>query len=155
MAMTMCKKDRDEKLNNLIPDSERFDCMIWATIMENTVDLVKKPWFLNSALGGAAGALTNQYCYMGISNKTLYISVIKTFKVTKESYNLAIPFAEIKDVKIKGTLIPKRKVLMLYFEDKKKMKIAVMSNAIGTDIKDQQENASKFFEIISKNFNTK
>ena len=149
MQWSMKVKDRDENLNRLIEEGEQFDCKIWATIMESTFNLMKHVMGLPPALAGAAGALSNQYCYIGISKRKMYISIIETFKPEEETASLVIPFSEIKKAKIKWGVIPKRKVLVLYFCSNEKMKISVMSNAIGSDIKDQQENARKFFELIS------
>lgn len=144
----LCRQDRDEKLGNLISSDEQFECKIWATIMATDIELLKKTWYLGM-FAGAAGAFTNQYCYMGICNSKLYVSVVETFAVERERYNLAIPFQDIKKVKVKGGILPKRKVVYLYGADNKKMKIAVMLNAIGSDIKDQEPNALKFFELLS------
>lgn len=153
MELFLSAEERDSKLNNLLQENEILECKIWATIMESTANLIKLSIYTSaiygSAIGGAMGALTNQYCFMGISNKKLLISVVKTFKLTEENYNLVIPFDKIKDVKIKGSVIPGRKVIILTYENNEKMKISIMSNAIGSNIKDQKENSIKFLELIS------
>ena len=147
MKWSLGKNDRDEKLESLILEGEHFDCKIWATIMLTDKNLIKKTWYLG-AFAGVAGALSNQYCYMGICNKKLYVSVIKTFDVKTESYNFAIPFEDIDKVVLKGGVLPKRKVMYIYNANRDKMKIAIMLNAIGSDIDDQEKNALKFFDLM-------
>ena len=50
--------------------------------------------------------------------------------------------------RVKGGLLPGRKVVLLHF-GKTKMKISLMNNAIGSDIQNQKENVEKFCQAVA------
>jgi hypothetical protein len=150
MQLAMSQKSRDLRLNALISEAAKYDCKVWAVIMESNIVLMNKDILLNPVDESLLGALSNQYCYLGVCNDRLYFSIIKTLNVEEEKYSMIIPFSEIEKVEIKSGIITKRRILVLHFSDGDKLRVSVTSNAIGTDIKDQKENADRLFELVSK-----
>jgi len=149
MKFSLNVKDRDEKLGAFLGNKQQYDCKIWAVIMKNTANLMGKSIYFGSDFAGLTGDLAGMYCYIGIMNSRLFFSIVDSFNVEKNSYNLIVPFDDLKQVKVKGGIIPGRKVILLYFVEDGIMKISVMNNAIGSDINDQKENATRFLQLIS------
>ena len=134
--LTMNEKDKNEMLEAILNESEAYQCKLWAVIMAGA-DTYALIGGLSTLTGGAAaalGALSNAYCYMGITEKHLNMVIVNSVNVSKIENRLSLPG---------------RKVVMLHF-GKEKMKISLMNNAIGSDIQGQKENVEMFCQIVSK-----
>ena len=153
--MKMNEQDRNLMLDALLTEGESYQAKIWAVLMADTATVAGLVGFShfvtgNSGFAGALGAFTNQYCYVGLTEQSINIAVIETMDVSQVKAQFKIPRTAIQNVKVKGSFIPGRKTVHLSLEGKKKFSISVMSSAIGTDIKDQKENATKFIEAINQ-----
>ena len=149
--LTMNEKDKNEKLEAILNESEAYQCKLWAVIMAGA-DTYALIGGLSTLTGGAAaalGALSNAYCYMGITEKHLNMVIVNSVNVSKIENRLSLPLNSITKAEVKGGLLPGRKVVMLHF-GKEKMKISLMNNAIGSDIQGQKENVEMFCQIVSK-----
>lgn len=143
MSFTMSAAKRDELLNSILSPEESYKAKVWITIMAST------PKFLGYAilLGGAGGALSNKYGYMGVTEKALNLITVGSVNVNEVKDKFSIPLNDITEIKVKKGLFGKR-TLMLKMENES-MKISVMDNAIGSDIKDQKENADRLFAALA------
>ena len=124
----MNEKDKNEMLEAILNENEAYQCKLWAVIMAGA-DTYALIGGLSTLTGGAAaalGALSNAYCYLGVTEKHLNMVIVNSVNVSK---------------------IENR--LMLHF-GKEKMKISLMNNAIGSDIQGQKENVEMFCQIVSK-----
>ena len=147
--LTMNEKDKNEMLEAILNESEAYQCKLWAVIMAGA-DTYALIGGLSTLTGGAAaalGALSNAYCYMGITEKHLNMVIVNSVNVSKIENRLSLN--SITKAEVKGGLLPGRKVVMLHF-GKEKMKISLMNNAIGSDIQGQKENVEMFCQIVSK-----
>ena len=95
------------------------------------------------------GALSNVYCYLGVTEQHLNMVIVNSVNVSKIENRFSLPLSSITKAEVKGGLLPGRKVVMLHF-GKEKMKISLMNNAIGSDIQRQKENVEMFCQIVSK-----
>lgn len=136
----------NEKMNEYLNGT--YQCKIWATIMANN-DVLMEYALKYGASAGSAGALTNEYCYIGLNEDRLDIVVLNNFSAKKE-YEFSIQLNDITKIKIKKSIIPSRRVLILYLNDNKEIKISIMNNAIGTNIKNQKENVNILIEKLKK-----
>ena len=79
-------------LNSLLDEGESYKGTVIATIMPSA-----KFYLLFAAAGcGAAGALANTYCYMGITEKSLNIAAINSINVSKMEGAIKIPLDKIE-----------------------------------------------------------
>ena len=115
----------------------RYLCTDWRT------------FYTDRGAAAALGALSNAYCYMGVTEKHLNMVIVNSVNVSKIENRLSLPLSSITKAEVKGGLLPGRKVVMLHF-GKEKMKISLMNNAIGSDIQRQKENVEMFCQIVSK-----
>ena len=145
--LTMNEKDKNEMLEAILKENEAYQCKLWAVIMAGA-DTYALIGGLSTLTGGAAaalGALSNAYCYLGVTEKHLNMVIVNSVNVSKIENRLSLPLSSIT----KAGLLPGRKVVMLHF-GKEKMKISLMNNAIGSDIQGQKENVEMFCQIVSK-----
>jgi len=142
--LTMNEKDKNEMLEAILKESEAYQCKLWAVIMAGA-----DTYALTGGAAAALGALSNAYCYLGITEKHLNMVIVNSVNVSKIENRLSLPLNSITKAEVKGGLLPGRKVVMLHF-GKEKMKISLMNNAIGSDIQGQKENVEMFCQIVSK-----
>ncbi|MDD3361673.1 MAG: hypothetical protein PHW34_08380 [Hespellia sp.] len=149
MNLVMNEKDKNHMLNTLLTEQESYKATIWGTIMADAKDYMK--WGTASLVigSGAAmgGALSNAYCYVGITNKHLNFVVVDSFDVTKEKQKFSIFLEDISKVKVKNGFVPGRKVIYLY-NGKKKIKLALMSHAMGAKLEGQAEGVKVVCESL-------
>ena len=77
---------------------------------------------LSTLTGGAAaalGALSNAYCYMGITEKHLNMVIVNSVNVSKIENRLSLPLSSITKAEVKGGLLPGRKVVTAAFWKRK------------------------------------
>ena len=89
----------------------------------------------------ALGALSNTYCYIGVTDRHFCLAVTGTLKVNKMIGQYVVSYDELTKLKISGSLIPKQKRLLLKTKDGSKLKIAINCYNFGSSIKDQRSEA--------------
>ena len=70
MTLFMNEKDMNEMLDSICPEGETYQGKAWGTLMSGTAEML------------ALGALSNVYCYVGVTEKTLVIAVLETFDIS-------------------------------------------------------------------------
>ena len=80
MTLFMNEKDMNEMLDSICPEGETYQGKAWGTLMSGTAEML------------ALGALSNVYCYVGVTEKTLVIAVLETFDISHIYGKICIPF---------------------------------------------------------------
>lgn len=147
---TMNERDKNEMLDSILATGETYQCKLWATIMADarTHAVIGGMSTLAGSAAVAMGALRNTYCYLGVTESSLNFVIVDTMNVSKVKNRMSIPKDSITKMKVKGSFVPGRKVMILCF-GKTKLKISMMSHAIGSDIQGQRENVEKLCQIAA------
>lgn len=150
IVMTMNEKDKNEMLGAILAEGETYQCKLWGTIMADAKTYAAIGGISLIAGSGAAalGALSNAYCYLGMTENNINFVIVDSVNVSKIKNSISIPKSSITKAEVKGGLLPGRKVVLLHF-GKTKMKISLMNNAIGSDIQNQKENVEKFCQAVA------
>ena len=80
MTLFMNEKDMNEMLDSICPEGETYQGKAWGTLMSGTAEML------------ALGALSNVYCYVGVTEKTLIIAVLETFDISHIYGKILLPF---------------------------------------------------------------
>lgn len=162
MSIRMSESDKNTILNTYKPNNESYKAMMWGVIMASSKDLVNATMIgtasslvLGAALGGgvagAFGALSNQSCYIGLTESQIIFCTLGSFNVSEIKSVFSIPLNQIKKIKKKFSIIPGRTILMLYISKNNTLKLSLMNNSIGSDIKNQKENVQCFLNTLLGN----
>ncbi|MFI3202310.1 MAG: hypothetical protein R3Y54_12470 [Eubacteriales bacterium] len=130
---TMNEQDKNQMLQGMLREGESYGGKMWGVIMADN-----KALLTGALISGAVGALSNQYCYVGVTQKAIYFVVVGSFNVSEIKQSFIIELKDVKKAKVKKSLIPGRRVMMLHL-GKGKLKLSVVNNTIGSDIKMQKE----------------
>ena len=83
--LTMNEKDKNEMLEAILNENEAYQCKLWAVIMAGA-DTYALIGGLSTLTGGAAaalGALSNAYCYLGVTEQHLNTPTLRGRSRTK------------------------------------------------------------------------
>ena len=83
----------------------------------------------------ALGALSNVYCYVGVTEKTLIIAVLETFDISHIYGKILLPFEQLDEVKVQKGLLPSQRIIKAK-SGKTKIKLSLVNNSITAKIKD-------------------
>ena len=97
----------------------------------------------------ALGALSNIYCYIGVTQRSFIVAVLGTFDISKINGKICLPFTGIESVKVKHGLIPSQRIIKLKAEGLK-LKISLVNNTITAKVKEQKQGIAGICEALEK-----
>ena len=129
---TMNERDKNEMLNAVAGEGETYQCRLWGTIMADAKTYAKIGGLSLIAGSGAAalGALSNAYCYLGMTEKSINFVIIDSIDVSKIKNRLSIPVGSIIKAEVKKGLIPGRKTVIMLIENSN-MILALLNYSVG------------------------
>ena len=145
MGLSLKKDEMIKFLQEIKADGETFSCMLWGVcyaklpIFENrsTASII----MLFSLRPGVAGTIDNAFCYIGITQKSLYVIALDAYNTSKVISSFAVPFTSINSLKMKKGMTGSYTVDV---ESEGNIRLVVKSTSLGTDIKDQKERLTGF-----------
>lgn len=138
------EKEREEMLNTMLETGESYQLKIWGNFTLTTFGVL-----LLGGRSAAAGALSNKPFYLGVTQKNMHFVMLDPFQTSIVNDYVTIGLDTITRVKIKKGFTPGRRIIFLYF-GKKKMRMALMSHSMGTDLQGQKEGVQRFCELLEK-----
>lgn len=125
MALLMNAADMDRMLEEIRPEGETYTGKAWGTIMGGAVEIL------------ALGALSNVYCYVGVTERSLVIAILETFDISHIYGKVCLPFDQIRELKIGHGLMPSQRIIKLKAEGIK-LKLSLVNNTLTTRGIDQK-----------------
>ena len=61
----------------------------------------------------ALGALSNVYCYVGVTERLIDIRIVETLDISHIYGKICIPFDQFDEVKIKKGLVPSQRIIKM------------------------------------------
>ena len=135
MTLFMNEKDMNEMLDSICPEGETYQGKAWGTLMSGTAEML------------ALGALSNVYCYVGVTEKTLIITVLETFDISHIYGKILLPFEQLDEVKVQKGLLPSQRIIKAK-SGKTKIKLSLVNNSITAKIKDQKQGMRVICEAL-------
>lgn len=140
MALLMNAADMDRMLEEIRPEGETYTGKAWGTIMGGAVEIL------------ALGALSNVYCYVGVTERSLVIAILETFDISHIYGKVCLPFDQIRELKIGHGLVPSQRIIKLKAEGVK-LKLSLVNNTLtarGIDQKSGMKTILAALEQVKK-----
>ena len=137
MTLFMNEKDMNEMLDSICPEGETYQGKAWGTLMSGTAEML------------ALGALSNVYCYVGVTEKTLVIAVLETFDISHIYGKICILFDQFDELKVQKGLLPSQRIIKAK-SGKTKIKLSLVNNSITAKIKDQKQGMLAICEALER-----
>lgn len=154
----MNEQDKNRMLEKALNEGESYSVKVWGTIMaseETMISIGATGGIFSNFIGsiatglvGAIGSLTNEYCYVGMTDSRLICCIVGKFNCSQIKGYFSIHFDGITKVKIKKNFIPGRTIIEI-FVDKNSIKISFVNNTIGSDMQGQKEGVESIIKKLS------
>jgi len=135
----MSEERKKEMLNNFLVENEKYEATMWGTIMADMKVIVGIAAGMNALgiNGGAVGALTNQYCYIGVSENYISFCCISSMDPSVMTGGFVLAFKDIVSAKVKKGILG-RKVILLKTKDGD-MKLSLAGNTFGSKLSKEEQ----------------
>lgn len=145
----MNEKDKKLFLDEIKPKNENYLAYVWGTIMADAKALVTASGIslLIGSVGAALGALSNEYCYIGMTENYLAFVVVGSINVKQVKYRFVIKLSDVKSVKVKRNKLLGRTVIS-FNHGEGKIKLSLVNNTIGSDMVGQREGVEFISNVI-------
>ena len=134
-----------EYLEGAKAQGENFKCMLWGTVYANLPVIGNRSaasiLMLFSPAPGVSGMINNAFCYIGLTERTLYVIALDAYDTSRILGTFALPLAGITSLKTRKTPLGPHVVVI---ECGEYVKLSIKNTSLGTNIKDQKERAEEF-----------
>lgn len=139
--MALMNEERKmEMLNTVLVEGETFQATMWGTIMADAKAIMGIAAGMNALGipgGGAVGALANQYCYVGVTERYLSFCCISNIDPSVMTGGFVLAFEDIVSTKVKKSLFG-RKVIAIKTKSGS-MNLSLVGNTFGSRLNKQKQ----------------
>ena len=146
MGISLKKEKMIEYLEKAKAHDETFRCMLWGTVHANLTSFQNRSaasviMFFAGA-PGISGSLSGAFCYIGLTEKSLYVVALDAYNTSKITGTFCLPFTKITSLSVRKAFIGVSHIVQIECGDT--IRLTVKGTSIGTDIKDQKERMAIF-----------
>ena len=150
MGLSLKKEEMIEYLDDAKARDESFRCMLWGTVIANPSSYqnqgtVSKAMIRSSA-PGIAGSRYQKFCYIGLTEKSLYVIAVDTYNTSKIIGTFAFPLAKITSLNTRKGLLGVSHTVAI--ECGEVVALTVKRTSLGTNIKDQKTRMEDFIAAL-------
>lgn len=150
ITFNLNEKDKNEMLDAVLKKREFYRCRLCGRFKAGILMYKKMGgWFLPRRTYGLYGEIDNERCYLGMTEKRIYVVIIDSVNAGRIREKLAIPMADVIKTEMKRNLKEEQTAVILHSKDFK-VKITLPDHMTGTDIQGQKKNVEKFCGLLEK-----
>jgi hypothetical protein len=148
MSLSLKKEKMIEYLEDVKIQGENFRCMLWGTVYAKLSDFhnhsaVSIIMFFTPA-PGVSGFLNNAFCYIGLTEESLYVVALDSYDTARIIGNFKIPLSSITSLNMRKGLGSHT----IEIGSNGFISLNVKSTSIGTNIADQKKRMEEFLVAI-------
>ena len=150
MGLSLKKDEMIQYLEAAKAQDETFRCMLWGTVIadiskfQNRSAMSIAMFF--TPVPGVAGSLNNAFCYIGLTEKCLYVISLDAYNTSRITGTFTLPFADITMLEVRKTMLGASHTVEI--ECGGFLSLTVKGVSLGTNIKDQKQRMADFLEMI-------
>ena len=153
MGLSLKKEEMVQFLESAKSQDERFKHMLWGTVIAKLPSIQNRSaasqvMLFFSHVPGVAGTPDNAFCYIGITEKSLYVIALDTYDTSKIIGTFILPFVEITSLAVWKAMFGASHTVEIECGEHGHISLTVKNTSIGTDIKDQKERVEAFLAEI-------
>ena len=152
MGLSLKKEEMIEFLENVKAQDESFRCMLWGTVIASPSSYqnqgVLSKAISRSTAPGVAGSLYQKFCYIGLTEKSLYVIAVDIYNTSNIIGTFAFPLSMITSLKTRKGLLNVSYIVEIVCGDA--ISLTVKRTSLGTNIKDQGTRMEDFVSAMEK-----
>ena len=146
MGLSLKQKEMVEFLEAAKQGNESFKTMLWGTIIAE-LPLIEGRTAVSAIMqfmpvGGVAAMPNNAFCYIGLTEKALYVIAVDTYDTSRVIGTFVLPFTKMTSLKVRKALMGGSHIIEA--ECGGHISLTVKSTSLGTNIKDQKVRMQEF-----------
>jgi len=151
MGLSLKAAEMNQFLESIKVPGENFKCMLWGTVTSTDLHSFQNRSAASAIMffagvPGAAGSLSNCFCYIGVTEYSLYVVALDAYNTSKIVGSFNLPYAHITSLKVFKTAFGASHSIDI--ECGGFVNLTVKSTSIGTDIKDQKQRMELFLATM-------
>ena len=152
MGLSLKQEEMILFLEDAKAPGETFSCMLWGTVyadFSSFKDHSAASILMASTLtAGVAGSLNNAFCYIGLTENSIYVIGLDAYNTSTITASFALPLATITMLNIRKAPLGASHTIEI--ESGEYVSLTVKGTSIGTNIKDQKERMQFFLAEMEK-----
>lgn len=146
------EEDMNRMLKSMLKSGEELKCKLCAmvTISDDSVLKLKDLDNMDSVTGSVSRGITKGYCYLGVTENEILVTILHSFDISKINSRLRIPLDKISSIEVAKCLISKNIKVKITLRGNAIITLYVISSILACGIVGQKDNASEFFKILSE-----
>ncbi|MCL2815943.1 MAG: hypothetical protein FWD23_15210 [Oscillospiraceae bacterium] len=155
MSLSLKKEKMAEFLEAAKSQGESFRCMLWGTVIAD-LPVIKNRTVVSVIMQftlapGVAATMNNAFCYIGLTETSLYVVAVDSYNTSKVIGNFVLPLAQITSLKTRKAFFGNSHTVEIECDGF--ISLTVKSTSLGTNIKDQKQRKESFMaemEILKR-----
>jgi len=152
MGLSLKQEEMIQFLESTKVPGETFNCMLWGTIyadISNFYNHSAASFIMSFTLQpGVAGSLNNAFCYIGLTERSIYVIALDSYNTSKITGYFAFPYANITTLEIRRAPLGASHTIEIECGDF--AYLTVKGTSIGTNIKDQKARMEVFLAAMER-----
>jgi hypothetical protein len=147
VGLSLKKEEMAAFLEETKVPGECFRCMLWGTVRADpesfrNQSVISSLTDDDSSIPGVVGSEDSGFCYIGLTDQSLYVVAVNALNTSMITGRWVIPFVNITALSLHKGLLGNSYAIGIEYGER--IDLTVKSVSIGTNIKDQKERM-KFF----------
>jgi hypothetical protein len=153
MGLSLKKEEMISFLEEVKTPGETFRHMLWGTATSEDLASFENRSITSvimsfSSASGVSGSLIQAFCYIGLTDTSLYVVALDAYNTSKIVGTFTLPYGIITSLKVRKTAFGASHTIDIDVEGGGFVSLVVKGVSIGTDIKDQKERMAGFLAAI-------
>ena len=152
MGISLKKDEMVEFLEVLKTPDENFTIMLWGTVYAKASKFQDRSaaseYMIDEGGVGVTGSLNNAFCYIGLTDRGLYVVALDSYNTSKIIGTIKVPFEQITALNVLKAPFGASYTAEVHFAGDF-IGVTVKSTSVGTNIKDQKERMNTFLSQIA------
>ena len=150
MGLSLKKEEMTEYLENAKAHGEYFKCMLWGTVIADPSSYQNQRAvtraMAHSSAPGVAGSKYQRFCYIGLTEKSLYVIAVDTYNTSKIIGTFALDIAKATSLNMRKGFLGASYTVSVRCGGL--ISLTVKKTSLGTDIRDQKTRVEQFISAL-------
>ena len=152
MGLSLKQEEMINYLEAAKVPGETFSCMLWGTVYADISNFenhsAASQIMALTLQPGVSGSLNNAFCYIGLTEASLYVIALDSYNTSKITAHFVLPYANTTSLEIRKAPLGVSHTLEIACGEL--VVLTVKGTSIGTNIKDQKARMEFFLAAMEK-----
>lgn len=146
------EEDMNRMLQSMLRNNEELRCKLCGliTITDDNIFKLQNEENISSVAGSKIKGFSKRYCYIGVTNNEILVTVLNNINISKINNLLRIPLDKISVIEVNKCVMCKNVKVKIILRCNAVINLYVVSSTLLCGVLGQKTNSSEFFKILSE-----